>query len=323
MATTTNVASLYEDIVADLIPYYDNFVLLPNPQLIVNSYNISGGLGNQMNIPKTNQWTTGATVNPHAKVIDTGGDDQADPVNDFNPTSITLSTTKKASGTLVAMEDFEDAGFNSVRDAVVTRLSRAIAQSTDIEGFRVIASDGTAALTNLANVTVGMDGLGATANVGNCELSFVMSPEAMGYAVKRAPEVKMFENINRDHVEYVSTLRNGFKQIHSTYIRAIATKEGIGQANAASLDYFSTSVANLRSVNAPTDGFGFYAAVVTPGAELALAKELNGVGGISSGSIGSVSQDLANEALLRGLIGQAIGCQFIRSSNTPTGLASI
>ncbi len=156
MATTTSVANLYEDVVADLIPYYDNFVLLPNPQLIVNSYNISGGLGNQMNIPKTNGWTTGATVSPHAKVIDTGGDDQADPVNDFAPSSISLSTTKKASGTLVAMEDFEDAGFNTVRDAVVTRLSRAIAQSTDVEGFRVIASDGTAALTDLANVTVGI-----------------------------------------------------------------------------------------------------------------------------------------------------------------------
>lgn len=322
MATTTNVANLYEAVVADLIPFYDNFVLLPNQQLIVNSYNISGGLGNTMNIPTTNSWTTGATVAAHAKVIDTGGDDQADPVNDFAPASITLSTTKKASGTLVANEDFEDAGFNTVQNAVVTRLSRAIAQSTDIEGFRVIASDGVDALTDLANVTVGMDGLAAGANVGNCELSFVMSPEAMAYSVKRSPEVKVFENINRDHIELVSTVRNGFKQIRPTFIRAIATKEGIGQANAASLDYFSTSVANLRAANAPTDGFGFYAAVVTPGAELALAKELNGVGGISTGSIGSVAQDLANDALLKGLIGQAIGCTFVRSNNTPNGLAS-
>jgi hypothetical protein len=178
-------------------------------------------------------------------------------------------------------------------------------------------------MTNLANVTVGMDGLSATANVGACELSYVMSPEAMAYATKREPTVKMFEQINRDQIEMVATLRNGFKQVHPTFIRAIATKAGINQANAASLDFFSTSVANLRAANAPTDGFGFYAAVVTSGAELALSKELNGVGGISSGSIGSVSQDLANDALLKGLIGQAIGCTFVRSNNTPTGLASV
>lgn len=322
MATTTSVANLYEDVVADLIPYYDNFVLLPNQALILNSYNISGGLGNQMNIPVTNAWTTGSTVDPHAKIIDTGSSDQASPVNDFAPVSVTLATTKKGTGTLVANEDFEDAGYNSVRNAVVTRLSRAIAQSTDKEGFTVIGSNGTTAMTNLANVTVGMDGLSATANVGDCELSYVMSPEAMAYAVKREPTVKMFEQINRDHIEMVATLRNGFKQVNPTFIRAIATKEGIGQANAASLNYFSTSVANLRSANAPTDGFGFYAAVVTPGAELALAKELNGVGA-SSGSIGSVAQDLANDALLKGLIGQAIGCTFVRSNNTPNGLASI
>jgi len=321
MASTTNVTALYEDIVADLIPFYDNMVLLPNQQLIVNSYNIAGGTGNQMNIPRVNAWTTGATIDAGNKIIDTGGDDQADPVNDFAPTSVTLSTTKKGTGTLVNLEDFEDGGMDTVRNAVVTRLARAIAQSTDIEGFRV-AGFGDDYVADLANVNVGMDGLASGANVGLCELGFVMSPEALGYAVKRDPEVKFFEDVNKDQVQYVATLRNGFAQIRSEFIRAVATKEGIGQANAASLDYFSTSVANLRAVNAPTDGAGFYAAVVTPGQELALAKELNGVGGISSGSIGSVAQGLANDALLRSLITQAIGCSFIRSNNTPTGLAS-
>lgn len=322
MATTTSVANLYEDVVADLIPYYDNFVLLPNQALILNSYNISGGLGNQMNIPVTNAWTTGSTVAAHAKIIDTGSTDQATPVNDFAPDSVTLSTTKKGTGTLIANEDFEDAGYNSVRNAVVTRLSRAIAQSTDKEGFTVIGSNGTTAMTDLSDVTVGMDGLASGVNVGDCELSYVMSPEAMAYATKREPTVKMFEQINRDQIEMVATLRNGFKQVQPTYIRAIATKEGIGQANAASLSYFATSVANLRNANAPTDGFGFYAAVITPGAELALSNELSGIGGIQNGAIGSVAQDMANDALLKGLIGQAIGCTFVRSNNTPTGLAS-
>ena len=322
MASTTNVTALYEDIVADLVPFYDNFVLLPNQQLIVNSYNIAGGTGNQMNIPRVNAWTTGATISPGTEIIDVAGDGQADPVNDFAPVSASLSVNKRGTGTLVNMEDFEDGGIDTVRNAVVTRLARAIAQSTDKAGFQVAGHNSETAMTDLANVTVGMDGIQSGAAVGDCELGFVMSPEALGYATKRDPEVKFFEDVNKDQVQYVATLRNGFVQIRPEFIRAIATKEGIGQANAASLDYFSTSVAHLRSQNAPTDGAGFYAAVVTPGQELALAKELNGVGGIASGSIGSVAQGLANDALLRSLITQAIGCSFIRSNNTPTGLAS-
>ena len=323
MASTTNVANLYEDVVADLIPYFDNFVLLPNQQLILNAYNISGGTGNTMNVPVTNAWTTGATIAAGAKIIDVGGDDQADPVNDFAPSSVSITAVKRGSGTIVTSEDFEDAGYDTVRNAVVTRLSRAIAQSTDKGGFNVMASDSETAMTNLANVTVGMDGLSATANVGDCELGYVFSDHALGYMVKRDPEVKMHEQVNRDRIEVVSTVRNGFKQIHPTFIRAIATKEGIAQANAATLDYFSTSVANLRNVNAVADFQGLYAGVITPGQELALSKELNGLGSVSSGSIGSVAQDLANDALLQGLITQAIGISFIRSNNTPTGLASV
>jgi hypothetical protein len=322
MASTTSVTALYEDIVADLIPFYDNFVLLPNQQLIVNSYNIAGGTGNQMNIPTVNSWTTGSVVAAGAAIVDIAGDGQADPVNDFAPSSVSLSVSKRASGTLVNMEDFEDGGIDTVRNAVVTRLARAIAQSTDKAGFQVAGSGSETAMTDLGDVTVGMDGLASGDNVGDCELGYVMSPEALAYAVKRSPEVKFFENVNHDRAEYTSTVRNGFAQVRPEFIRAIATKEGIGQANAATLDYFSTSVANLRNVNAPTDGAGFYAAVITPGQELALAKQLNGVGGISSGSIGSVAQDMANDALLRSLITQALGCSFIRSNNLPTGLAS-
>ena len=296
-------------------------VLLPNPQLILNSLNIQGSVGNRVNFPITNAWTTGATVAAHAKIIDTGGDDQADPINDFAPTSTTCAVEKRATGTLVANEDLEDATVSTVANGVTTRLARAIAQSTDIKGFQIIGF-GDDYVADLANVNVGMDGLASGANVGNCELGFVMSPEAMGYVVKREPEVKMFENVNRDHIEYVATLRNGFVQLRSNFIRAVASKEGINQANAASLDQFATSVANLRDQNAPTDGFGFYAGVVTPGQELALSKELNGVGGISSGSIGSVAQDLGNEALLRSVITQALGISFMRSNNTPGGLAS-
>ena len=326
MASTTSVTALYEDIVADLIPFYDNFVLLPNQQLIVNSYNISAGTGNQLNIPTVNAWTTGATVAAGAAIVATSGGSagQATPINDFIPASVTLSVSKRASGTYVNMEDFEDGGMDTVRNAVVTRLARAIAQSTDQAGFLVAGSgQEVTAMTNLTDLNISNDGIQAEADIGNCELGYVMSPEALAYAVKRSPEVKFFENINHDRAEYTSTVRNGFAQVRPTFIRAIASKEGIGQTSAASLAYFSTAVANLRAVNAPTDGAGFYAAVITPGQELALAKELNGVGGISSGSIGSVAQGMANDALLRSLITQAIGCSFIRSNNTPTGLASV
>ena len=47
---------LFEEVSADLIPYYDNSVLLPSPTLIVNSYNLEGAVGNKMRIPVTNAW---------------------------------------------------------------------------------------------------------------------------------------------------------------------------------------------------------------------------------------------------------------------------
>jgi len=127
----------------------------------------------------------------------------------------------------------------------------------------------------------------------------------------------------------VATVRNGFVRTPNgnsdQMVRAIIASDLIAESNSdltASLDMISTSVANLRKLNAPTDDAGFYAAVVSAAHEFHLAKELNGVGGISSGSIGSISQALANQALLEGLIGQAVGCRFYRSNNVPSGLTS-
>jgi hypothetical protein len=318
MATqTANIVALYEDVVADLIPYYDNFVLLPNPSIILNSYNISGGVGNTMKIPVTNAWTAGnSSVGENTEII--GNADQ-----DFLPTSVSLSVNKRGASTLISEESLEDGGFETVRNAVVTRLSRSIAQATDEKGFNVLASGVETAMTDISDLNVTNDGYANTALTG-ADVALVMSPEAGAYAVKREPTVKMFNDVNKDNYQMVATVRNGFAQVKSNFIRAIATSNVIGAAAgiSASLDQFSTSVANLRGQNAPTDGAGFYIAVVTPAQELALAKELNGVGGISSGSIGSVAQDLANQALLEGLIGQAIGCRFVRSNNLPRDLAT-
>ena len=280
MATTTSqISELYADVVADLIPYYDDAVLLPNPSLIVNSYNLSGAIGNQMKIPLTNSYPDGnVAIAENSDLINAGFD--------FNPTSATLSVSKKSAGSTISEEALEDGGMDTVRNALVTRLSRSIAQATDVEGMRVMLSGGTAALTDIANINVSND-----------------------------------ENVNRDHIEYVATLRNGFAQVRSNFIRAVATQSGVGSST-ASLAQFSQSVANLRSQNAPADVGGFYYAVVTPAQELKLASELNGVGGIAGGAISSVSQDLANQALLEGLIGQAVGLRFVRSNNLPSGIAS-
>jgi len=318
--STSNINELYSDVVADLIAYYDNAVLLPNPQLIVNNYNLTGAVGNTMKIPRTNSWPAGNTsVSDNSDLINAGFDLGTD--------SVSLAVSKKSAGTTISEESLEDGGFDTVRNAVLTRLSRSIAQATDISGFNVALSGAEADLTDIANLNVTNDGYVA-ADITTADVAVVMSPEAMGYAVKREPTVKMFNDIQNDNHDMVATVRNGFAQIgqhgsSGAFIRGVCTQSGIGAAsNGASLDLFSTSVANLRGLNAPTDLTGFYYAMVTPAQELALAKELNGVGGISSGSIGSVAQDMANDALLQSLITQAIGLRFARSNNLPTGIAS-
>jgi hypothetical protein len=323
MATTTSgIAELYADIVADLIPFYDNMVLLPNPQLIVNQYNLSGAVGNTVKIPLTNSWPAG-----NSSVTD--NDDLIADTWDFDPGAVSLTVGKRGAGTKVSEESLEDGGFETVRNAVVTRLSRSIAQATDQAGFNILASGAETALTDISDVDITNDSGLANSDLANADVSFVMSPEAMSYAVKREPVVKMFEDIQNDNHQMVATVRNGFVRTPNgnsdQMVRAIIASDLIAESNAtlrASLDMVSTSVANLRKLNAPTDDSGFYAAIVSAAHEFHLAKELNGIGGITTGAIGSVAQGLANQALLEGLIGQAVGCRFYRSNNVPSGIAS-
>ena len=330
MATTSSgIADLYSQIVTDLIPYYDNQVLLPNPQLIANQYNIEGAVGNSLQIPITNSWSGNVSAQSE------GSDIITDNAQDFGPDAVTLTMSKRGAGTLVNTEALEDGGFNTVRNAVVTRLSRSIAQATDKVGFNILASGSSADLTDISGVDLSNDSGLANTDLATADVSFIMSPEAMAYGVKRQPTVKMFEDVQNDQHQMVATLRNGFVRTPSftganiavgvNMARALIASDLIGESNAslrASLDMVSTSVAELRKMNAPTDESGFYAAVVSAAHEFHLAKELNGIGGITSGSIGSISQDLANQALLEGLIGQAVGCRFYRSNNVPSGIAS-
>ena len=318
MATgTANITALYEDVVADLMPYFDNSVLLPNPAIITNIFNITGGTGNQVKIPVTNAWTAAlSAVTENSSIL--GVNDQ-----DFVPTAVSLSTNKRGAGTLISEESLEDGGMATVRQAVLTRLSRSLAQATDTVGFRVALSGAETALTDISGIS-GITNYGyANTVLTGADLSIVMSPEAMAYAVKREPTVKMFNDVDKDNYQMVATVRNGFARVYTDQIAAIAASNVAGAAAniSATLDQFSAAVAGLRGANAPTDAAGFYIAVVTPVHELALAKQLNGVGGLSTGAIGALS-DLGNQALLDGLIGQAVGCRFFRSNNLPKNLAT-
>lgn len=317
MATTTGgIQELYEDVVADLMPFYDNAVLLPNPSIIMNTFNISGALGNTVRVPKMNAYgVANVSIADNASILTAQGTQ-----GDFDPTAVSITVLKRGAGTLVSEESLEDGGLAVVRNAVITRLSRALAQSTDIAGFRIAFTGAETALTDISQVSgIGMDGYANTALTG-ADLSLVMSPEALAYAVKREPTIKMFNDVDTDNYQMVATVRNGFVRVYADQIRGIAASNSTSAAAniSASLDQFSTSVANLRAANAPTDAAGFYTAVVTPVHELALAKQLNQVG-ISTGAVGALS-DVGNQALLDGLIGQAVGCRFFRSNNLPRNL---
>jgi len=315
---TSTVAELYSNVVADLIPFFDNAVLLPNPAILTHNYNLEGAIGQTMQIPLSNYYPAGnAGVSDSADLINAGFD--------FDPSSVSLSVTKKGAGSTVSEEALEDGGLATVSNAIVTRLSGAIAKATDTEGFRVAVAGNTTVQTDMANVNTPNDGFANTA-LTNADLGIVMSAEGLAYASKREPTVKMFNDVQYDNHQMVATVRNGFAQLRTdevvaagqqNFIRHFATESGVGSSN-ANLDMISRSIANLRSDNAPTTG-GFYWVFINPAQELALASELNGLGA-SSGSIGSVAQDLANDALLQGLLTQAIGGQFVRSNNLPEGL---
>jgi hypothetical protein len=211
MATTTSgIQALYEDVVASLIAHYDNSVLLPGAGILTNVYNISGGLGNTVKVPITNAWNAGATVSEGDSVITAAA-------RDFNPGSITFSVAKRGAGTFVNEEALEDGGLATVRNAVLTRLSRSIAQATDLAGFNQLIRGSDTAAANIAQVTAGGLSNDGQSNValysGNSDVSIVMSPESLAYAMKREPTVKMWNDVDRDRYEMVATVRNGFARI--------------------------------------------------------------------------------------------------------------
>jgi len=298
MSTTSSlVQELYSDIIAELQVFYDDAVLLPNPQIISQQFNIAGTSGNTINVPLTNAYTAAGVVGEGNSII-AGG------VNDFDPTSAVISMTKKGTGTNVTEEALEDGGMAVVRQAVLTRLSRGLAQATDTAGF-----DAMKAGFSATDYGVGGANVDFTTN-------FVLSPEAMAYGAKRDPQVSMFFDNDLDQHEFRGTVRNGFATLRAGFGARVTSEKVIGSQTGANLTNIARAVAALRGQNAPGQMNGQYIAIIDPALEYSIASQLNSV---TQTAIGDLSV-IGNRALLTGLIGQAAGCDFYRSNNLPTAV---
>jgi len=295
MASTSSstVQQLYADIIADLVPFYEDAVLLPNQQIIKNSLIVSGSTGSQVRFPLQNQSTTGATISE-------GGSIEAQANYSMAPTAANISFTKKGVASDVNEEALEDGGFDLVRNATLSQLSQGIATAVDVEGLGVAK----AAYTN-------DDGAGVAAATHRC--NFVISPEAMAYAAKREPVVKMWFNPDRDRHEFRATVRNGFVSLRNTFGRKISCNATIGSGD-ANVEALAKSVANLRGANAPVGLDGMYVGLIDPAYEFAINQQLAQVGGSTISSL----SDLGNNALRDATIAMIAGVTLYRSNNLPT-----
>lgn len=293
--TSTNVEQLYADIVQDLVPYYMDAVLLPNQQIILNSLNVSGSTGDQVRFPLMNTYDNAVSITEGASIIGTSGAE-----SNLIPTAANVTFTKRGLGVDVTEESLEDGGFDMVRNGVLSRLSGGIAQATDVAGLAQCKTS----FTNNDGVT------GANAAFTQ---SFVMSPEALAYAAKREPVVKVWYNPNKDLHEFRATVRNGFTALRSNFGRTIISNALGGSQSEANVEAVATSVANLRSVNAPVGADGMYIGIIDPGLELAINKQIAGVGGTTISSL----SDLGNNALRNAALAMVSGATLYRSNNLP------
>ena len=300
MTTSVSVEQLYADIIADLQPYYDDAVLLPNPQLIATQFNIAGTSGNQINVPLTDAFDTAQTVTTE------GGSIIGAQASPFAPTSANIVMVKRGIGTNVTEEALEDGGLAVVRNAVLTRLSAGLAGATDGAGFAEMKS-------GYAATDYGVGGTDV-----NFTTNFVFSPEAIAYGAKREPMVTMFYDNDLDKHLFRGTVRNGFKTLRSAFGARVTSEKVISAtpANSADLTNISKAVAALRAQNAPGMLNGAYIAIIDSSLEYHIAAQLNSV---TTTAIGDLS-DIGNRALLTGLIGQAAGCEFYRSNSLPTAV---
>ena len=291
--TSSSVQQLYADIVADLVPFYMDAVLLPNQEIIKNSLIVAGTTGDQVRFPLTNSYTDAGNVSEGASI-------KSAAQSNLVPTAANVTFQKRGVATDVSEESLEDGGMDMVRDAVLTRLSGGLAQATDVAGLAQ-------AKTSFTNND------GVTGSNASFIQSFVMSPEAMAYAAKREPVVKIWYNPNKDLHEFRGTVRNGFTALRSNFGRTIkSSKLGSGQAE-ANVEAIAKSVANLRAANAPVGIDGMYIGLIDPGFELAINKQLAQVGGSTISSL----SDVGNNALRDATIAMVAGTKLYRSNNLP------
>lgn len=296
MATSSSgVSELYTSVVSDLVPYYMDAVLLPNQQIILNSMSIEGSSGNNVRWPLTNAYVNAATITEGQSFSANGA------VSDFDPTEANVTVSKRVVATDVNEEALEDGGIELVRRAVLDRMAGGLAQATDEAGLAVAKAGAT--LTDTGE-------LGANSDFTT---NFVMSPEALGYAAKREPSVKVWYNPDTDVHEFRGSVRNGFATLRGNFINPITCHATIG-TGAANLVAVAKAVAQLRGQNAPVDfGSGMYISIIDPSFEYEINEQVSLAGGSAIGSLSEVG----NRALLQGLIGQAAGVMFFRSNNLP------
>lgn len=296
MATTSSaVQELYANIVSDLVPFYEDAVLLPNPMFVQTQYNLSNTAGNTVQIPLVNAWSNASEVSAGASIATANTDD-------FNPTSVSLTLSKKGKGTDVQAEALEDGGVAVVQGQVINRLARGLAQATDVAGFTAMKD--------------AFGNSGRTAVYASYESNMVVSPEALAYAIKRTPMVETFYNVDTDVHQFRATIRDGWQVVRSNFGRNVLSNSVVGDTTAntiADLSHFAKAVAYLRQQNAPTMANGLYAAFIGPATENALLSQL---GSVSQATIPSLSA-LGNTALQTGAIGVAVGCMFFRTNNLP------
>jgi hypothetical protein len=312
MTTSTTVAQLYTDLVADLVPYFMNATLLPNSELVRNSINMVGETGGTVRFPVTNEYTNATNVPEGTSIFTQGG------ASVLEPTAVSIALTKSGVGSNVTLESLSDGGYDLIYRSTLQRIGGGLAQSSDLKGM-LVAANGFDPDTAGNNADVG-----TASALNTSSVNLIMSPESLGYAVKDdGPLVETWYDVDTQTHQFRGSIRDGFAAINPkmgvrmTGLNAVGTLAGTGGTEIGfDISSVAKAVSLLRVQNSPTLDNGNYIAIVDPAAEFALNAQVALNGGTAA--IGSLS-DIGNKAFYDGLIGQAVGAAFFRSNNLPAG----
>jgi hypothetical protein len=306
MTTSTTVAQLYTDLVADLVPYFMNATLLPNSALIRNSINMVGETGGTVRFPVTNPYTNAADVAEGGNIGS---------ASNLTPTAVSIALQKRGVGSDVTLEALSDGGYDLVYRSTLQRIGGGLAQATDIAGL-LVAADGFDPDTAGNNADVG-----TASTLNTSSVNLIMSPDALGYAVKdEGPMIETWYDVNTQTHQFRGSIRDGYAAINPKMGVRMTGLNTVGTSVATigfDIQAVAKAVSLLRVQNSGTLDNGNYIAAIDPAAEFALNEQVALAGGATS--IGSLS-DIGNQAFYDGLIGQAVGAAFFRSNNLPNGL---